>query len=110
MNAREYSRFIAHLINNKLKPNPWPLMRDTRAPGAKPMLPVYPTGDARLGVWRFQAPDGSGNYYGHNGAWSDAFTGWMGFPGGINVTFFANSPLKPGQEQEKYILDSWLAA
>jgi CubicO group peptidase (beta-lactamase class C family) len=109
MNAREYSRFIAHLINHHLSPNPWPLMRDTRAPGASATLPGYANGDARLGVWRFQAPDGTGNYYGHNGGWSDAFTGWMAFPGGVNITFFANSTLK-GTEQEKMILDSWLAA
>ena len=109
MNVREYGRFIAHLINNKLQPNPWPVMRDTRAPGAPAKLPAYPNGDARLGVWRFQAPDGTGNYYGHNGGWSDAFTGWMGFPGGVSVTFFANSPIG-AIEQERMILDSWLAS
>lgn len=109
MSAREYGRFIAHLINNKLKPNPWPMMRDTRTPGATAALPAYPGGDARLGVWRFQAPDGTGSYYGHNGGWSDAFTGWMAFPGGVNVVFFANSTLG-ATEQEKMILDSWLAS
>jgi CubicO group peptidase (beta-lactamase class C family) len=107
MNVREYGRFIAHLINGHLLPNPWPMMRDTRAPGASAMLPAYAEGDARLGVWRFQAPDGSGNYYGHNGGWTDAFTGWMGFEGGANVVFFANSKLG-AQEQERMILDSWL--
>jgi len=107
MSAREYGRFVAHLINNKLHPNPWPIMRDTRTPGIASAPPGYPTGDARLGVWRFQAPDGTGNYYGHNGGWSDAFTGWMAFPGGINVTFFANSKLG-ATEQERMILDSWL--
>jgi CubicO group peptidase (beta-lactamase class C family) len=109
MSAREYGRFIAHLTNNRLQPNPWPMMRDTRAPGAASALPAYPGGDARLGVWRFQAPDGTGNFYGHNGGWSDAFTGWMAFPGGTNVTFFANSKLGV-TEQEKMILDSWLAS
>jgi CubicO group peptidase (beta-lactamase class C family) len=108
MNAREYGRFIAHLINGHLQPNPWPTMRDTRAPGAAAALPAYPVGDARLGVWRFQAPDGSSSYYGHNGDWSDAFTGWMGFHNGDNVVFFANSTIG-GDEQEKMILDSWLA-
>jgi CubicO group peptidase (beta-lactamase class C family) len=109
MDVREYSRFIAHLINGHLHPNPWPTMRDTRAPNAPSALPVYPNGDARLGVWRFQAPKGTGNYYGHNGGWSDAFTGWMGFEDGANVTFFANSTMG-STEQEKMILDSWLAA
>jgi CubicO group peptidase (beta-lactamase class C family) len=107
MSARDYGRFIAHLINNKLQPNPWPTMRDSRAPGAASTLPAYPAGDARLGVWRFQAPDGTGNYYGHNGAWSDAFSGWMAFPGYVSVVFFANSKLG-ATEQEKMILDSWL--
>jgi hypothetical protein len=107
MSAREYSRFIANLINNKLQPNPWPIMHDTRAPAAPSALPAYPLGDVRLGVWRFQGPDGTGNFYGHNGKWSDAFTGWMAFPGGVNVTFFANSTLGM-TEQEKMILDSWL--
>jgi hypothetical protein len=108
MSAREYGKFIAHLINNKLQPDPWPTMRDTRAPGAFSLkMPVYPTGDVRLGVWRFQAPDGTGEFYGHNGAWQgEARTGWMAFPGGVNVTFFANSPTSA--EQEKMILDSWL--
>ena len=109
MDVRDYGRFIAHLINGSFSPDPWPTMRDTRAPGAASALPAYPTGDARLGVWRFQAPDGTGNFYGHNGDWSDAFTGWMAFNGGINVTFFANSTLGP-TEQERMILDSWLAA
>jgi CubicO group peptidase (beta-lactamase class C family) len=109
MNVREYGRFIAHLTNGRLQPDPWPTMRDTRAPGAPAMLPAYAVGDARLGVWRFQAPDGSGNYYGHNGGWSDAFTGWMAFECGANVVFFADSTLN-GDEQEKMILDSWLAA
>lgn len=107
MSARDYGRFIAHLINNKLQPNPWPTMRDTRAPGAASTLPGYPSGDARLGVWRFQGPDGTGNYYGHNGGWSDAFTGWMAFPSNVSVVFFANSTLG-ATEQEKMILDSWL--
>jgi hypothetical protein len=107
MNVREYGRFIAHLINGHLVPNPWPTMRDTRAPGAPAKLPAYADGDARLGVWRFQAPDGSGNYYGHNGGWSDAFAGWMAFDGGVNVAFFANSTLG-AVEQEKMILNSWL--
>ncbi len=84
-------------------------MRDTRAPDASATLPVYPNGDARLGVWRLQAPDGSHNYYGHTGGWSDAFTGWMAFPRGATVAFFANSTLGP-EEQEKMILDSWLAS
>jgi CubicO group peptidase (beta-lactamase class C family) len=111
MSAVDYGRFIAHLINGKLQPNPWPTMRDTRAPGAPSTLPAYPAGDARLGVWRFQGTDGTGNYYGHNGKWSDAFTGWMAFPGNVSVVFFANSTLPPGAtEQEKMILDSWLAA
>jgi CubicO group peptidase (beta-lactamase class C family) len=110
MSARDYGRFIAHLINGKLQPNPWPTMRDTRAPAAAPTLPVYPNGDARLGVWRFQGPDGTGNYYGHNGGWTDAFTGWMAFPGDVNVVFFADSKLDPTYEQEKMILDSWLAS
>jgi CubicO group peptidase (beta-lactamase class C family) len=107
MSARDYGRFIAHLINNKLQPNPWPTMRDTRAPAAASTLPTYPGGDVRLGVWRFQGPDGTGNYYGHNGGWSDAFTGWMAFPGDVSVVFFANSKLG-ATEQEKMILDSWL--
>jgi hypothetical protein len=89
-------------------------MRDTRAPAAAAAaspLPVYPGGDARLGVWRFQGPDKTGNYYGHNGRWSDAFTGWMAFPGDVNVVFFANSTQnKKFDEQEKMILDSWLAS
>jgi CubicO group peptidase (beta-lactamase class C family) len=107
MSALDYGRFIAHLINNKLQPDPWPTMRDTRAPGAASPPIAYPNGDARLGVWRFQGPDGTGNYYGHNGGWSDAFTGWMAFPGNVSVVFFANSKLG-ATEQEKMILDSWL--
>jgi CubicO group peptidase (beta-lactamase class C family) len=110
MNVREYGRFIAHLVEGQLHPNPWPMMRDTRAPGISAPPPAYPSGDARLGVWRFQAPDGSGNYYGHNGEWTGAaFTGWMGFETGASVVFFANSARGP-EEQEKMILDSWLAA
>jgi CubicO group peptidase (beta-lactamase class C family) len=109
MNVRDYSRFIAHLVNGNLSPNPWPTMRDTRAPGAAGAPPIYPNGDARLGVWRFQAPDGTGNFYGHNGGWSDAFTGWMAFEDGSNVTFFGNSTKGPA-EQERMILDSWLNA
>jgi CubicO group peptidase (beta-lactamase class C family) len=108
MSARDYGKFIAHLVNGKLQPNPWPTMRDTRAPAAASTLPAYPSGDARLGVWRFQGPDGTGDYYGHNGGWSDAFTGWMAFPGHVNVVFFADSKLDPTYEQEKMILDSWL--
>jgi hypothetical protein len=112
MSARDYGRFIAHLINNELQPNPWPTMRDTRAPGAASTLPPYAKGDARLGVWRFQGLDGTGNYYGHNGEWSDAFTGWMAFPDNVSVVFFANSTHDNTKfhEQEQMILDSWLAS
>lgn len=109
MSVRDYGRFIAHLTHGQLHPNPWPTMRNTRAPGASATLPGYPTGDARLGVWRFQDPGGTHSYYGHNGGWSDAFTGWMAFHSGATVAFFANSTLV-GDEQEKMILDSWLAA
>jgi CubicO group peptidase (beta-lactamase class C family) len=109
MNVREYGRFIAHLINGQLQPDPWPTMRKTRVPGTMQKLPKYPDGDARLGVWRFEGPDGSGDYFGHNGEWTgNAFTGWMAF-GDVNVAFFANSARGP-VEQEKMILDSWLNA
>jgi CubicO group peptidase (beta-lactamase class C family) len=108
MNVREYGRFIAHLINGQLHPDPWPMMSKTRTPGTHLPPPKYPGGDARLGVWRFEGPDGSGNYFGHNGGWTgSAFTGWMAFDGGVNVAFFANSALGK-VEQEKMILDSWL--
>jgi CubicO group peptidase (beta-lactamase class C family) len=112
MSARDYGHFIAHLINGKLQPDPWPMMRDTRAPGIASPPPAYPDGDARLGVWRFEGSDGTGNYFGHNGGWSDAFTGWMAFPGDVNVVFFANSTHDEEKfdEQEKMILDSWLAS
>ena len=108
MSVLDYARFIANLTGGQLSPDPWPMMRDTRAPGAPSDLPAYPVGDARLGVWRFQAPDRTGDYYGHNGEWRDAFTGWMRFPDASSIAFFANSPLGP-EEQEKMILDSWLA-
>jgi hypothetical protein len=46
-----------------------------------------------------------------NGRWSDAFTGWMAFPDDVNVVFFANSTQNEKfDEQEKMILDSWLAS
>lgn len=109
MSAREFGRFIANLTHGTISPNPWPKMRDTRAPGASSALPAYPAGDARLGVWRFQDPTATKTFYGHNGGWSDAFTGWMTFPGGDNIVFFANST-RVGDEQEKMILDSWLSA
>lgn len=109
MSVREYGQFIAHLTHGQLNPNPWPTMRDTRAPGAPATLPPYPVGDGRLGVYRFEDPAGNHNYYGHNGGWSDAFTGWMRFPSGATVVFFANSS-RVGDEQEKMIIDSWLAA
>jgi hypothetical protein len=34
----------------------------------------------------------------------------MPFPGDVNVVFFADSKLDPTYEQEKMILDSWLAS
>jgi hypothetical protein len=108
MSVRDYGRFIAHLTHGQLHPNPWPTMQHPRAGSVRnpAELPHWRRPSRRLAVPRSRRD----TQLLRTQRWMERRVHRLdGVSLGATVAFFANSTLV-GDEQEKMILDSWLAA